>query len=110
LLTRLASSTVTLPSRDGNFEPTVEILPDRIKGQDLALLKKKYPPYTLINRGGFHGLREEKIRSKVDKKLPFPQYFICHYHFFFFFSQPPPYQQRDRRWPNTLTTPFPRLQ
>jgi len=39
----------------------VRILHGRIKGQDLTPLKKNVPLPSLINRGGFHGPRKEKI-------------------------------------------------
>ena len=57
-------SAVTLIGHDGNFESTVGILLGQIKGQDLASLKKKYPSSTPINKGRFHGLREEEIRGQ----------------------------------------------
>jgi hypothetical protein len=38
-----SSSAKTFSGHDDNFESMVVIFPDRIKGQDLTPLKKKYP-------------------------------------------------------------------
>jgi hypothetical protein len=54
----------------------VGILLGQIKGQDLASLKKKYPSSTPINKGRFHGLREEEIRGQSLTKTNLYSFFL----------------------------------
>jgi len=50
------------------FEPTVEILPNRIKVRKFFPVKTRLPFPTPINMDGFHGLNMKKIGSKNHKK------------------------------------------
>jgi len=50
------------------FEPTVGIIPNRIKGWNFSLCRRDFPLPPPINRIGFDGLMEEQSGSKNQKK------------------------------------------
>jgi len=54
------------------FEPTVGILLNWIKGWNFSQCRQDCPLPRSINRGGFDGLKEEKIGSKLSQKISLP--------------------------------------
>jgi len=70
-----------LTTQDAYFEPTVGILPNWIKGWNFSQCRQDCPLPPPINRGGFQGLKEKKIGSKVGQKTShFPQF--CNFSLF----------------------------
>jgi len=64
-----------LTTHDVHFEPTVEILPSRTKGHDLAPLKTKYPLPPTMNMGAFHAWAGRKLGPKIAKNQFTPLFF-----------------------------------
>jgi len=70
-----------LTTQDAYFESTVGILLNWIKGWNFSQCRQDCPLPPPINRGGFQGLKEKKITSKVGQKTShFPQF--CNFSLF----------------------------
>jgi len=81
--------------REATFNQQLGSLPTKSRAKILPRCGWDYPLPPPINRGGFDGLREEKIGSKNHQKSAFSTQFSCNRSFLFFLSPP---------WPLATTT------